>query len=59
MGEDKAGSALRRLINDSSIHAHLRSDSKLTTTVKLRAGGIVGGKLGTATVTHEELFGRH
>lgn len=39
MGEDEAGIALRRLINDSSIHAHLHSDSKLTTTVKLRVVG--------------------
>ena len=39
MGEDEAGNALKRLINYSSIQAHLHSDSKLTTTVKLRIVG--------------------
>ena len=39
LGDDEAGTVLKRLIDESSIQAHLHFDTTLTTTVKLRVVG--------------------
>jgi len=39
LGDDEAGTVLKRLIDDSSIQSHLHFDTTLTTTVKLRVVG--------------------